>query len=109
MTRPPGNEGASPSSPRSDLSFLFDEQKLEERKQAVAIVQVDPGEELGVPLGVYSDNNPPIGFMVELSSNTDDAVKTNVKTVRSTKFMYELRMFIQNSSNDTITACIWRF
>lgn len=91
-----------------DMTYLISEHPALLHKRPTAIVEVEAGEPIDIPLGVYNHNKPPKGFMVGFTPEVDKMdVTSKVVVVRTTTYLYELRLTVTNRSKDTITVDVW--
>jgi hypothetical protein len=91
-----------------DMTHLIGIHSDSPHKRPIAIVEVEVGEPIDIPLGVYDHAKPPKGFMVDFAAEVDKSVVTSkVEVVRTARYLYELRLTVDNRSKDTITVDVW--
>jgi hypothetical protein len=93
----------------SNLTHLI--RDISQPKNAVFIqsLKIKPGDQNKVPLGSFTDDNPPKGFLVEIDPDPMPAnsVVTEVVSLGS-HHRYTLYMQIANYSAKALNAEIWR-
>jgi hypothetical protein len=94
----------------SDVSHLLKHTKDARNRKPIALVEVKPREDSRVPLGIYSKERPPKGFMVEINPDPDppESITTKVVSLLKGKSeQYELTMLLDNYGVKTVTVEVW--
>jgi hypothetical protein len=92
-----------------DMTHLLNKSVSSVGKKRLAIIEVDPHDQKELALGVFSNKNPPRGFMIEYTPEVESSsvVSKVVAISGANPFIYKLELFFANFSDKLITAEVW--
>lgn len=78
------------------------------QKRLISLVEVVPGEDLKIHLGVYDSNKPPYGILIEFDPHPGNNINAELIPIHGeSSTEYELKAYLVNYGFEPITVEIW--
>jgi len=78
-------------------------------RQLVAEIELRPGEQLNISLGIFTEDNVPKGFSLHVEPDPDeDAIVAQITQLERDESTTEWMMLLANYGPTTVSAGVWR-